>query len=357
MQRTQDIHVRSLTPLVAPREMKEFLPLTEAACETVVKGREAIRRIQRREDGRVLAIVGPCSIHDPKAALEYATRLTELAQRVQDRIVVVMRVYFEKPRTIIGWKGLINDPHLDGTFDVAEGIRLARQILLQINEMGMPCATEMLDPITPQYTADLVAWASLGARTTESQTHRQMASGLSMPVGFKNGTDGNLQVALDAMEAARHPHAFLGIDADGQTCIVHTTGNPDGQLILRGGRSGPNFGAESVAEAQAQMVKRKLDPNIVVDCSHANSNKDYRNQASVMRNVVSQRINGNLDLLGFMLESNLNEGSQPLGDPTALQYGVSITDSCIGWDETQHLLEEAARQLEIAGNAALSLKS
>ena len=356
MERTQDINVRSLIPLVSPREMKEFLPLSEAACATVVRGRDAIRKIQRREDPRLLAVIGPCSIHDEKAAIEYAQRLTAVAQRVQDRLFVAMRVYFEKPRTTVGWKGLINDPHLDGTFDVAAGIRKAREILLHINEMGMPCASEMLDPITPQYTADLISWASLGARTTESQTHRQMASGLSMPIGFKNGTDGNLQVAIDAMEAARSPHAFLGIDADGQTCIVNTAGNPDGQLILRGGRSGPNYAPEFVEEARAALVKRKLDPNIVVDCSHANSNKDYRNQPAVWRDVIRQRIEGATDIIGLMVESNLNEGGQPLGtDLSQLKYGVSITDSCIGWDQTEALLDEACAQLAKAGNlAALS---
>ncbi|NUM55266.1 MAG: 3-deoxy-7-phosphoheptulonate synthase [Candidatus Hydrogenedentes bacterium] len=353
MERTQDINVRYLTPLISPREMKEFLPLTEKACDTVVSGREAIRAIHRREDTRLLAVVGPCSIHNEQAAIEYAMRLAAVAKRVSERILVVMRVYFEKPRTTIGWKGLINDPHLDGTFDVSAGIHKAREILLRINEMGMPCATEMLDPITPQYTADLVTWASLGARTTESQTHRQMASGLSMPVGFKNGTDGNLQVAIDAMEAARHPHAFLGIDADGQTCIVNTKGNPDGQLILRGGRSGPNYSPEHIAEARAMLVKRNLEPHILVDCSHANSNKDYRNQPAVMRDVVQQRIDGNGDILGLMIESNLNEGSQPLGsDPSALRYGVSITDSCIGWEQTEALLDDACANLATAGGVA-----
>ncbi|MDZ4861247.1 MAG: 3-deoxy-7-phosphoheptulonate synthase [Candidatus Hydrogenedentes bacterium] len=352
MQRTQDINVRSLTPLISPRDIKEFLPLSETACATVVQGREAIRKIQRREDARLLAVVGPCSIHDEKAALEYAERLTTVAARVRDRLLVVMRVYFEKPRTIVGWKGLINDPHLDGSFDVSAGIHKAREILLRINEMGMPCATEMLDPITPQYTADLVTWASLGARTTESQTHRQMASGLSMPVGFKNGTDGNLHVAIDAMEAARHPHAFLGIDADGQTCIVNTTGNLDGQLILRGGRSGPNYGPDSIAEARALLAKRNLDPHILVDCSHANSNKDYRNQPAVWRSVLNQRIDGASDILGMMVESNLVEGGQPLGgDLTALKYGVSITDSCIGWEATETLLDEGHALLAKVGAA------
>ena len=353
MQRTQDINVSSLTPLISPRDMKEFLPLSEKACATVVSGRAAIRAVHRREDTRLLVVVGPCSIHDERAALEYAERLSAVAQRVSDRILVVMRVYFEKPRTTIGWKGLINDPHLDGTFDVSAGIHKARELLLRINEMGVPCATEMLDPITPQYTADLVTWASLGARTTESQTHRQMASGLSMPIGFKNGTDGNLQVAIDAMEAARHAHAFLGIDADGQTCIVNTKGNPDGQLILRGGRSGPNYSPDHIAEARAMLAKRNLEPNILVDCSHANSNKDYRNQAAVARNVVQQRIDGNADILGLMIESNLLEGNQPLGDdPSKLKYGISITDSCIGWELTETLLDEACASLAKAGGVA-----
>ncbi|GMU92990.1 MAG: phospho-2-dehydro-3-deoxyheptonate aldolase [Candidatus Hydrogenedentota bacterium] len=353
MQRTQDIHVRSLVPLVSPREMKEFLPLSEAACKTVVTGREAIKRVLRREDSSLLVIVGPCSIHDEKAAIEYAERLTELAARVRDRMLLVMRVYFEKPRTTIGWKGLINDPHLDGTFDIGAGIRKAREILLRINEMGMPCASEMLDPITPQYTADLVTWASLGARTTESQTHRQMASGLSMPVGFKNGTDGNLQVAIDAMEAARHPHAFLGIDADGKTCVVNTTGNPDGQLILRGGRSGPNYDEAGVRSAREALMKHNLEPNILVDCSHANSNKDYRRQPEVWRNVLKQRLAGNTDILGMMVESNLNEGGQPLQGVLAdLKYGVSITDSCIGWEQTAALIEEGYAQLGEASTVA-----
>jgi 3-deoxy-7-phosphoheptulonate synthase len=307
-----------------------------------VNAREAIQRILRRKDDRLLAIVGPCSIHDERAALEYAERLAGLAQSVADRILLCMRVYFEKPRTTIGWKGLINDPYLDGTFDIGAGLRKARELLLRINEFGMPCCSEMLDPITPQYTADLVAWASLGARTIESQTHRQMASGLSMPVGFKNGTDGYLQIALDAMEAARHPHAFLGIDGDGQTCVVNTTGNPFCHLILRGGRTSPNYSREFVDEAVNALKARNLEPNILVDCSHANSAKDYRRQPVVWRDALEQRISGNRDLIGMMVESNLFEGNQALGDnPANLRYGISITDSCIGWEPTVQLVEEA----------------
>ncbi len=347
MDKTQNIHVRSMVPLVSPRDLKEFLPITSAAGETVLGARRQIQEILARKQARLMAIVGPCSIHDEIAGLEYAMRLSELAQRVQDRIFLMMRVYFEKPRTTVGWKGLINDPALDGTFDIAGGLRKAREILLRINEMGMPCASEILDPITPQYTADLIAWASLGARTIESQTHRQMASGLSMPVGFKNSTEGNLQTAVDAIQAARHAHAFLGIDFDGRTCMVNTTGNPYGHIILRGGRTGPNYDANSVAAAIDALRQCNLAPNIVVDCSHANSEKDYRKQPDVWRAVVEQRLKGNRNIVGLMLESNLNEGNQPLGDDvSALKYGVSITDSCIGWEQTAELLEQTYQGLD-----------
>jgi len=353
MDKTQNIHVRSMVPLISPRELKEFLPISAAARDTVLNGRQVVQDILARKDDRLMAVVGPCSIHDEIAALEYAMRLSELAQEVHDRLYLVMRVYFEKPRTTVGWKGLINDPSLDGAFDIAGGLRKAREILMRINEMGLPCASEMLDPITPQYAADLVAWASLGARTTESQTHRQMASGLSMPIGFKNGTDGNLQTAVDAIQAARHPHAFLGIDFDGQTCVVNTTGNPYGHIILRGGRSGPNHAAEYVKEATEALLKQDLAPNIMVDCSHANSEKDYRKQPAVWRAVVGQRVQGNKNVIGMMLESNLNEGNQPLGDDvSALKYGVSITDSCINWDQTAELIRETYAVLDPKRNVA-----
>jgi 3-deoxy-7-phosphoheptulonate synthase len=349
MQPTEDIHVRSTAPLISPGQLKRELPMSEAANDVVVAGRDTIRRILAGDDSRLLAVVGPCSIHDEQAALEYAEKLAALARQVEDRIQVVMRVYFEKPRTTIGWKGLINDPYLNDTFDIAAGLRLARKILLQINELGLPAATEMLDPITPQYVADLVSWASIGARTTESQTHRQMASGLSMPVGYKNATDGNLQIAIDAMLSARHPHSFLGIDPHGRTCIISTHGNPWGHLILRGGRSGPNYDADSLKTALERLSAADLPPKIMVDCSHANSDKDHRRQELVWNDVIEQRVAGNTSILGLMLESNLHEGSQKLsGDPRKLRYGVSITDACTGWEETAELLRRAHRELEAA---------
>jgi len=353
MDKTQNIHVRSMVPLVSPRELKEFLPISAAAKDTVLDGRQVVQDILARKDTRLITVLGPCSIHDEIAALEYAMRLSELAKKVKDRLYLIMRVYFEKPRTTVGWKGLINDPALDGSYDIEGGLRKAREILLRINEMGLPCAGEMLDPITPQYTADLVAWASLGARTTESQTHRQMASGLSMPVGFKNGTDGNLQTAVDAIQAARHPHAFLGINSDGQTCVVNTTGNPNGHIILRGGRSGPNHAPAFVQEATEALLEQDLQPNIMVDCSHANSEKDYRKQAAVWRAVVEQRRQGNANVIGMMLESNLNEGNQPLVDDVSqLQYGVSITDSCVGWEQTAELILETHEVLDPSNRVA-----
>lgn len=316
--------------------------MTECANATVVAGRAEVRDILLGEDKRLLVVVGPCSIHDDAAALEYARRLMTLSAELSRHLYIVMRVYFEKPRTTVGWKGLINDPHMDGSFDMEEGLTRARRLLLSVCEMGLPTATEMLDPITPQYLADLVVWASIGARTTESQTHRQMASGLSMPVGYKNGTDGNLQTALDAMESARHPHAFLGIDSAGQTCVVHTSGNPLGHLILRGGQSGPNYSEADVAGAVQRLQAADLRPRIMIDCSHANSGKDYRRQSTVFDDAVRQRAHGNENVVGVMVESNLVEGSQKLPeDLSRLRYGVSVTDGCIGWEETEHLLHSA----------------
>lgn len=346
MKPTQDIHVVGTIPLISPRELKNELPMTEQANATVVAGREAIKRILAGDDSRLLVVVGPCSIHDERAALEYARRLRELAEGVSQRMLLVMRVYFEKPRTTVGWKGLINDPHLDGTLDIAAGLRMARRILLEINELGLPAATELLEPITPQYIADLITLGSIGARTTESPTHRQMASGLSMPIGYKNGTDGSLQVALDAMVSARTPHSFLGIDVDGRTCIVNTKGNPWGHLVLRGGRSGPNYARESLADAAARLAEAGLTARLLVDCSHANSNKDHRLQAIAWRDVIEQRCEGNDSILGLMLESNLLPGKQPLDDnPKTLTYGVSITDGCIGWEETAELIRWADERL------------
>ncbi len=346
MQPTQFINIVSTVPLVAPKILKTELPITLATTKTVIDNRQSIQRILSGEDHRVLVVLGPCSIHDPKAAFEYAQRLKRLSDKVADRVLLVMRVYFEKPRTTIGWKGLINDPYLNDSFDIQAGLRLARKLLLDIGDLGLPAATELLEPITPQYIADLVTLASIGARTTESPTHRQMSSGLSMPVGYKNGTDGGLQVAIDAMIAGRTPHAFLGIDGDGHTCVVNTRGNPWGHLILRGGRSGPNYSPEHVQAAAEALSAAKLSPRMLVDCSHANSNKDYRNQPSVWRDVIAQRIAGNQNIIGLMLESNLHPGNQKLtSDPSLLHYGVSITDGCIAWDETEALILEACGKL------------
>ena len=346
MQPTQFINIVSTVPLVAPKVLKSELAITPTTTQTVLKNREAIQSILAGEDRRVLVVVGPCSIHDPTAAFEYAQKLKGLADKVSEQMLLVMRVYFEKPRTTVGWKGLINDPYLNDSFDIEAGLRLARKLLLDIGDLGLPAATELLEPITPQYIADLLTLASIGARTTESPTHRQMASGLSMPVGYKNGTDGGLQVAIDAMLAGQTAHAFLGIDGDGHTCVVNTRGNPWGHLILRGGRGGPNYSPENVRAASETLAAAKLSPRILVDCSHANSNKDYRNQPTVWRDVIAQRVAGNQNIIGLMLESNLLPGNQKLtSDPSLLHYGVSITDGCIAWDETETLILEASEQL------------
>ncbi len=313
--------------------------MIERANRTVVEGREAVRRILRQEDPRLLLIVGPCSIHDVDGALEYAQRLNRLREELADQLEIIMRVYFEKPRTTIGWKGLINDPHLDGSYDIEMGLKKARQLLLQITGMGLPSATEFLDPIVPQYIADLVSWAAIGARTTESQTHREMASGLSMPVGFKNATDGSLQIAIDAMTSARAPHSFLGIDQDGVTSIIRTTGNPDGHVVLRGGRLQTNYDPASIAGAAATLKKAALPSVLMVDCSHANSGKQHARQEEVWKSVVNQRATGNPALIGLMVESYLQEGSQPIAkNPTELCYGISLTDACVGWERTERML-------------------
>lgn len=347
IRKVQDVNILATTPLVSPSELKEQHPSSDDVATFVYDSRAAIRRILSGDDRRLIAIVGPCSIHDEQIAVEYAGRLATLADEVRDRIVVVMRVYFEKPRTTTGWKGLINDPGLNDTFDLPVGLHLARKILLEVNQAGVPAATEMLEPITPQYIADLIAVASIGARTTESQTHRQMASGLSMPVGFKNSTEGSFEVATNAMKAARAPHRFLGIDNDGKTCVVSTRGNDMGHLILRGGRSGPNYDSESLARASKLLREADLPPRFVVDCSHANSNKDYTRQPIVWDDVIQQRADGNDTIVGLMLESNLKAGQQKLGpDPGQLEYGVSITDGCISFEQTEALLRSAYKKLE-----------
>lgn len=342
MEQTQNLRVERTEPLLAPSELMAELPMTPAANATVVAGRRQVKRALGGDDGRMLVVVGPCSIHDPAAAMDYAGRLNRLSGEVADRLLLVMRVYFEKPRTTVGWKGLINDPHMNDTFAIADGLRQARRLLLDINSLGVPAATELLEPIVPQYIADLVSIAAIGARTTESPTHRQMASGLSMPVGFKNSTDGNIQTALDAMTAARQPHSFLGIDAAGHTCVIHTAGNADGFVIMRGGRSGTNYSEEHLADAASRLREKSLPPALMIDCSHANSEKDYRKQAAVWHEVLRQRAAGNSWLIGLMLESFLQEGNQKsTAGPGSLQYGVSVTDSCIGWGETEALIREA----------------
>lgn len=342
----QDVNVLETLELVSPADLKQQHPLTDSDAQFVVESRDSIRQILSGDDDRVIAIVGPCSIHNPDIAIEYAEKLAKVSKEVSERLVVVMRVYFEKPRTTTGWKGLINDPHLNDTFDMSQGLNTAREILLAVTRAGLPVATEVLEPITPQYIADLITIGSIGARTTESQTHRQMASGLSMPVGFKNSTEGSFEIAINAMKAARAPHRFLGIDNDGKTCIVSTRGNDMGHLILRGGRTGPNYDAESVAKAASMLQAADLPARFVVDCSHANSNKDYTRQPEVWNDVIQQRANGNKTIVGLMLESNINAGQQKLGaDPSQLEYGVSITDGCISFEQTEDLLKSAFEQL------------
>ena len=320
--------------------------MSEAANRTVVEGRREIRRILAREDARLLVIAGPCSIHDPEIAREYARRLVNLRRELAGQICLVMRVYCEKPRTTIGWKGFINDPRLDGSEEVPAGLRQARGLLLEINDMGLPATTEMLDPITPQYLADLIAWAAIGARTTESQTHREMASGLSMPVGFKNTTNGNLQVAINAIQSARRTHSFLGIDHAGQACMIRTRGNAWGHLVLREGDSGPNYHPESIEAATDLLERAGLDPVVIVDCSHDNSGKRQDRQVQVVNRVLQQRVEGQERIVGVMIESNLAAGNQQIpADRAALRHGVSITDECMGWERTEQLLREAADTL------------
>ena len=341
--RTENLHVLELAPLITPRTLKAEMPASPAAVRTVVQTRRALGGILTGADARLVVVVGPCSIHDPQAALEYAARLKKLKAEVGDELLVLMRVYFEKPRTTIGWKGLIYDPHMDGSADIACGLRIARRLLLEINAMGVPVGTEMLDPIVPQYTADLVSWVAIGARTTESQTHRQMASGLSMPVGFKNRTDGNVQVAIDAMESARRPHSFLGIDDDGHIAIVRTAGNDLGHLILRGSRSRPNYDAESIGAAVDRMKAVGLAPSIMVDCSHGNAGKKFQAEEQVWYDVLLQRSHGNAAIVGMMVESNLEEGSQPIpADLSKLRYGMSVTDECVGWETTERMVRHGA---------------
>jgi len=352
MEHTEPIDDRNLVstdPLIAPNDVKRHLPLSDAAAAVVLAARREIRDVLHgRDRRRVLAIVGPCSIHDPRAALDYAERLQRVAAATRNELLIVMRTYFEKPRTTVGWKGLINDPQLDGSCDLPRGLDLARETLLRINELGVPCASELLDPVIPQYIADLLSWAAIGARTTESQTHREMASGLSMPVGFKNGTDGGLQVALNAMISARHPHRFVGINRDGQVSVIHTAGNPDRHVVLRGGADGPNHRREDIERAATLLAGEAIARPILVDCSHDNSSKDYTRQARVCRETLAMVRAGDARILGVMIESNLHPGQQAWMPDAPLRYGVSITDACIGWEETEALLFEMA---EVAGSS------
>ena len=348
MLKTSDLHVIETRALMTPEQLKSELPITETAAQVVAETRDRIRKILRQEDDhhRLLVIVGPCSIHDIKAAREYGEKLMILREELKDKLEIVMRVYFEKPRTTTGWKGLINDPHLDESYDINTGLRMARKLLLDLAEMGMPSATELLDPIIPQYIGDVVSWTAIGARTTESQTHREMASGLSMPVGFKNGTDGGFEVAIHAVLSAQHPHHFLGINTDGLASIVTTTGNPDCHLVLRGGKGGPNYGFDSLAKAAAEMKRQGLCERSMVDCSHGNSSKDYRNQPIVLAAISEQLAKGSPHLMGVMIESHLVAGNQSIPDDLSkLTYGQSITDACVDFEVTIDMLRSLARSL------------
>ena len=339
-------HIASSRVLLTPSDIKSKLPLTDSTKKTILKFREEVENIVTGQDDRKFIVVGPCSIHDVQAAEEYARKLKKLSERVKDKLLLIMRVYFEKPRTTVGWKGLINDPDMDDSFHIEKGLLIARSLLIKIAELGLPTATEALDPIIPQYIGELISWSAIGARTTESQTHREMASGLSMPVGFKNGTDGSIQVALDALQSAIKPHNFLGINHMGQVSIFETTGNPYSHIILRGGGGKPNFDAMSVKIAEEKFKEVNLPARIVIDCSHGNCNKDHRLQSGVFENVIQQILDGNKSIVGLMLESHLYEGNQPLSSNLEkLKYGVSVTDKCIGWNETEKIILAAYEKL------------
>ncbi len=342
----QDVNIQHLDLLPSPQKLRDEIIFSKKAKEMVVRSRETIKGILNKKDLRLLAIVGPCSIHDSEAALEYAKRLQALQEKVKDTIFLVMRVYFEKPRTTVGWKGLINDPHLDNSFDVVGGIRKARQLLVDISELNLPIATELLDPIIPQYIANMISWTAIGARTTESQTHREMASGLSMPVGFKNGTDGNLQICIDAIQSVQKSHTFLGVNEEGQACVVQTAGNLWGHIVLRGGNQGPNYQENHINDAVEKLQSSKIDLGLMVDCSHANSNKDFNNQPIVWNDIINQKVKGQASLVGIMLESNLFEGNQKFVNKETLKRGISITDACVSWETTEELILSAHKKLQ-----------
>jgi 3-deoxy-7-phosphoheptulonate synthase len=341
-----NVNVGSQDVLITPEKLKQALPMSDAVTETVAESRQVIQNILDGKDHRIFVVVGPCSIHDTKAAMEYAERLRELADKVSDTLYIVMRVYFEKPRTTVGWKGLINDPHLDDSFKLEEGLHIGRKLLLDILELGLPTSTEALDPISPQYLHDLISWSAIGARTTESQTHREMASGLSSAVGFKNGTDGGLTVATNALNSVANPHRFLGINRQGQVSVFTTRGNPYGHIVLRGGSSGPNYDSVHIRLCEEALEKADVKKNIMVDCSHANSNKQPELQPLVVDNVASQILEGNKSIIGLMIESNLRGGNQSIPkNLDELEYGVSVTDGCIDWETTENCLLEVREKL------------
>ncbi len=349
-----NVHIVDEQVLITPEELKKAFPLNAQQEMQIAASRQIISDIIAGRDHRLLVVCGPCSIHDTEAALDYARRLKHLSEQLKDQLYIVMRVYFEKPRTTVGWKGLINDPYMDNSFDMAAGLHIARQLLVDLVEMGLPLATEALDPNNPQYLGDLFSWSAIGARTTESQTHREMASGLSMPVGFKNGTDGSLGTAINAMRAASMPHRFVGINQAGQVCLLQTQGNPDGHVILRGGKV-PNYSAEDVAQCEKEMLKAGLRPSLMIDCSHGNSHKDFRRQPGVAESAIAQIKQGNRSIIGLMLESHLHEGNQSSEQPRSqMRYGVSVTDACIDWATTENLLHSVYQGLDGVLRARLS---
>ncbi|WP_372737757.1 3-deoxy-7-phosphoheptulonate synthase [Neptunomonas sp.] len=345
--RVENLNVESHSVLITPEDLKRKLPISEAAASSVMEGRQVIRDILDGTDKRIFVVIGPCSIHDVDAALEYGKRLKKLSEQINDSVYIVMRVYFEKPRTTVGWKGLINDPHLNDSFDIEEGLHIARKLMLDLSEMGLPLATEALDPTTPQYLQDLISWSAIGARTTESQTHREMSSGLSCAVGFKNGTDGGLTVATNALKSVKHPHNFLGISPDGQVSIIRTKGNQYGHIVLRGGDGKPNYDSVSVSICEQALEKSGLKKNIMIDCSHANSSKDPALQPLVAENAANQILEGNKSIIGLMIESNLEWGAQSIPENLAdLKYGVSVTDACIDWPATEKCLLDMHNKLK-----------
>jgi 3-deoxy-7-phosphoheptulonate synthase len=345
--RIEDLNIVSCTRLITPEEFKRALPVTECAAAAVIRGRETVKNILQRRDKRLFVVIGPCSIHDPVAAMDYGQRLKQLAEDVQQTLYLVMRVYFEKPRSTVGWKGLINDPHMNGSFEIEEGLHIARRLLLDLAELGLPLATEALDPISPQYIQDLISWSAIGARTTESQTHREMSSGLSCTVGFKNGTDGGLAVAINALKSVSHPHNFLGINSQGQVSVVSTAGNRYGHIVLRGGNGKANYDSVNIATCEQELERAGVCPYIMVDCSHENSNKDPALQPLVAENVCNQILEGNQSIIGLMIESNINFGNQPIPENLAeLKYGVSVTDGCIDWETTARTILDMHEKLK-----------